>query len=143
MIVTAPDARARVRRFAVVTVAPNCGRVRTRQDPNLSGRRQNYTDVRLSCLGEGKRRASVSLCLRRLVVTRRSPYVIELSAADRAALKQRRRLSDSGQPSARAGQSYRSQTRSRGVIERNGECEVSGVLTRVCSLRSVKGQVEK
>ena len=43
------------------------------------------------CLGEGKRRASVSLCLRRLVVTRRSPYVIELSAVDRAALKQRAR----------------------------------------------------
>ena len=57
----------------------------------LSGRRQNYTDVRLSCLGEGKRRASVSLCLRRLVVTRRSPYVIELSAVDRAALQQRAR----------------------------------------------------
>ena len=57
----------------------------------LSGRRQNYTDVRLSCLGEGKRRASVSLCLRRLVVTRRSPYMIELSAVDRAALQQRAR----------------------------------------------------
>ena len=32
-----------------------------------------------------------SLCLRRLVMTRRSPYVIELSAVDRAALQQRAR----------------------------------------------------
>ena len=57
----------------------------------LSGRRRNYIDVRSLCLGEGKRRASVSSCLRRLVVTRRSPYVIELSAVDRAALQQRAR----------------------------------------------------
>ena len=61
------------------------------QPHDLSGRRWNYIDVRSLCLGEGKRRASVSSCLRRLVVTRRSPYVIELSAADRAALKQRAR----------------------------------------------------
>src|SRR5215218_4362295 len=60
-------------------------------EPGLSGRRRNYTGVRLSCLGEGKRRASVSLCLRRRVVTRRSPYAIELSAVDRAALQQRAR----------------------------------------------------
>jgi hypothetical protein len=33
---------------------------------SLSGRRRNYTDVRSSCLGGGKRRASVSSCLRRL-----------------------------------------------------------------------------
>ena len=67
-----------------------CRRYRMRDalpDPNAP----NYTDVRSWCLGEGKRRASVSSCLRRLVVTRRSPYVIELSAADRAALEQRAR----------------------------------------------------
>ena len=58
---------------------------------DLSGRCRNYIGVRLSCLGEGKRRASVSSCLRRLVMTRRSPYVIELSAVDRAALEQRAR----------------------------------------------------
>ena len=38
---------------------------------------------------------------------------------------------------------YCSQARSRALIDRNGECEVSGVLTRVRSQRSVKGQVEK
>src|SRR5215203_2217342 len=69
--------------------SPTIERVNHRQA--LSGRRRNYTGVRLSCLGEGKRRASVSLCLRRRVVTRRSPYVIELSAVDRAALQQRAR----------------------------------------------------
>ena len=40
-------------------------------------------------LGEGKRRASVAVCPSEVAVTRRSPYMIELSAQDRAVLEQR------------------------------------------------------
>jgi len=58
---------------------------------HLSGRRQNYIVVRSLCLGEGKRRASVLSRLTEAVVTRRSPFVIELSAQERAALEQRAR----------------------------------------------------
>ena len=42
-------------------------------------------------LGEGMRRASVAVCPSEAVVTRRSPYMIELSAQDRSVLEQRAR----------------------------------------------------
>jgi transposase len=46
----------------------------------------------VSCLGVGKRRASVIVsCLRRLVVSRCSPFVVVLSDADQAVLEQRAR----------------------------------------------------
>src|SRR6478752_2422811 len=66
-------------------------RRRTRSRRPLSGRWQNYIVVRSLCLGEGKRRASVLSRLTEAVVTRRSPFVIELSAQERAALEQRAR----------------------------------------------------
>jgi Winged helix-turn helix len=48
-------------------------------------------DVRSCRLGEGKRRASVLSSPAEAVVTRHSPFVIELSPEDRAVLEQRGR----------------------------------------------------
>jgi hypothetical protein len=47
--------------------------------------------VRSRCLGEEKRRTSVLSRLTESVVTRRSPFVIELAAEDRVVLEQRAR----------------------------------------------------
>ena len=58
-----------------------------------SGRASNYSGVIGWRLGEGKRRASVicARCRRLAAMTRRSPYVIVLSAADCAVLQERAR----------------------------------------------------
>jgi hypothetical protein len=57
---------------------------------SLSGSLQSYTGVSYGLISRRGEAPVVWLC-RRLVVTRRSPFVIDLSAPDRAALEQRAR----------------------------------------------------